>query len=542
MALLMVVYFHLNHSNIHGFSRGELGIAYAGYFLAFHLLVSFLPLVKQFNSSVFWHYNKTLFLRAAITALYVGVLYAGLAGALLALDKLLGFNIESIYYGRLWFYMAGLGSVWMFLAYIPRNLADTVATGYPKGLQVFAQYILMPLVLIYLVILYVYGVKIAIIGTLPMGWVSNLILAFAVVGMLALLLLHPLSESEGNKWVNRFTRGFYLALIPLLVLLFIAAFTRINAYGFTELRYALLALAVWLSGITLFMLLTQNRFIWAIPVSLFVTVVWVFFIPGINLHSISKNSQSERLKHLLKSNKMWSDSNTLLPASSALPDSISSEIYDITEYLSTQHGITGLEPTIQIPDSFFLQSNENRSRWALIEWLNSAVAPYGISDGTIYTSEASVEAVMADTVSATPSQTFPDLEIRFRGPTPAVVSVPKGNWSHCVDVIISDFRYIGNNDFKVVKINRDVYEKNLYIATPSYTEVFNLDSLMGSHVHAYKFPKQNGQNGYFFPNTKEVITLRLKNAALQIFYMEYNWNVQNKRYELGEFNGKLWLR
>jgi hypothetical protein len=474
--------------------------------------------------------------------LYVGVLYAGLAGALLALDKLLGFNIESIYYGRLWFYMAGLGSVWMFLAYIPRNLADTVATGYPKGLQVFAQYILMPLVLIYLVILYVYGVKIAIIGTLPMGWVSNLILAFAVVGMLALLLLHPLSESEGNKWVNRFTRGFYLALIPLLVLLFIAAFTRINAYGFTELRYALLALAVWLSGITLFMLLTQNRYIWAIPVSLFVTVVWVFFIPGVNLHSISKNSQSVRLKHLLKSNKMWSDSNTLLPASSALPDSISSEIYDITEYLSTQHGITGLEPTIQIPDSFFLQSNENRSRWALIEWLNSAVAPYGISEGNIYGAEASVEAVMADTVSATPTQTFPDLEIRFRGPTPSVVSVPKGNWSHCVDVIISDFRYVGNNDFKVVKLNRDVYEKNLYIATPSYTEVFNLDSLMGSHVHAYKFPKDKIQNGYFFPNSKEVITLRSKNAALQIFYMEYNWNVQNKRYELGEFNGKLWLR
>lgn len=548
-AVLVVVYLHLNHVNTHGFSQGELGIAYAGYFLAFHLLVSFLPFIKQFNSSVFWHFNKTLFLRAAITALYVGVLYAGLAGALLALDQLLGFEIKPVYYGRLWFYMAGLGSVWMFLAYIPRNLTDTVETGYPKGLQVFAQYILMPLVLIYLVILYVYGFKIAIIGTLPMGWVSNLILAFAVIGMLALLLLHPLSESEGNKWVNRFTRGFYLALIPLLVLLFIAAFTRINAYGFTELRYALLALAVWLSGITLFMLVTQNRFIWAIPVSLFLIVVWVFFIPGVNLHSISKNSQSARLTQLLKANKMWSDSNTLIPASSALPDSISAEIYDISEYLSTQHGITGLEPTIQIPDSFFDKNNENRSRYDLIQWLSSALAPYGISDGNVYALEAAADEVVADTVSAVPMAednpkpiTFPDLEIRFRGPIPAVVSVPKGNWSHCVDVIISDFRYVGNNDFKVVKLNRDVYEKNLYIATPSYTEVFNLDSLMGSHVHAYKFPKQNGQNGYFFPNAKEVITLRLKNAALQIFYMEYNWSAQNKRYELGEFNGKLWLR
>lgn len=549
LAVLVVVYFHLNNVNTHGFSQGELGIAYAGYFLAFHLLVSFLPFIKQFNSSVFWHFNKTLFLRAAITVLYVGVLYAGLAGALLALDQLLGFEIKPVYYGRLWVYMAGLGSVWMFLAHIPEKLQETVDTGYPKGLQVFAQYILMPLVLIYLVILYIYGIKIAIIGTLPVGWVSNLILAFAVVGMLALLLLHPLSESEGNKWVNRFTRGFYLALIPLLVLLFIAAFTRINAYGFTELRYALLALAVWLSGITLFMLITQNRFIWAIPVSLFIIVIWVFFIPGVNLHTISKNSQSARLTQLLKANKMWSDSNTLIPASSALPDSISAEIYDISEYLSTQHGITGMEPTIQIPDSFFDKNNENRSRYDLIQWLSSALAPYGISDGNTYGSEVAVDEVVADTASVPMSAAnpkpvnFPDLEIRFIGPTPSVVSVPKGNWSHCVDLEIRDFRYVTNGDFtEVVEINRDVTEKNLYISNKKYSQIFNLDSLMGSHVHGYKFPKQNGQNAFFFPDAKEVVTLRSKNAALQVFYMEYNWNTNASKYELAEINGKLWLR
>ena len=542
-ALLILTYFHLNYVNMHGFSQGELSITYAGYFLAFHLLVSFLPVIKISDAAVFWHFNKTLFLRAAITVLYVGVLYGGLAGALLALDQLLGFEIKEIYYGRLWFYMAGLGSVWIFLAHIPNRVEETVETGYPKGLQVFAQYILMPLVLIYLVILYIYGIKIAIAGTLPIGWVSNLILAFSVVGMLALLLLHPLSESEENKWVNRFTRGFYLALIPLLVLLFIAALTRINAYGFTELRYALLALAIWLSGITLYMLLTRNKKIRAIPLSLFFTVLWVFFVPGFNLHDISKNSQTERLQLLLKSNKMWSDNNKLLAPQRALPDSISAEMYNISEYLSTQHGITGMEPTIQIPDSFFDKNSENRSRYDLIQWLTAALAPYGISDATVYTSEATVEAIMADTVSATPSQTFPNLAIRFRGPSPAIVAVPTGKWSHVVDLNIKYFRYVSNSDFNEwVQINRDVTEKNLYISTKKYTEVFNLDSLMGSHVHAYKFPKVQVQAGYYFPNTKEVITLQSQNAALQIFYMEYEWNAKQSDYVLGEFNGKLWLR
>ncbi len=541
-AIQIVVYFHLNHVNTHGFNQGELSIAFVGYFLAFHLLVSFLPLVRQFNSTVFWHFNKTLFLRAAITGLYVAVLFAGLAGALVALDQLLGFNIKSIYYGRLWFYMAGLGSVWMFLAHIPRNLKDTIESGYPKGLQVFAQYILMPLVLLYLVILYVYGIKIIVAGTLPIGWVSNLILAFSVVGMLALLLLHPLTEKADNIWVNRFTRGYYLALIPLLVLLFIAAFTRINAYGFTELRYALLALAIWLSGITAFMLITHNRFIWAIPVSLFLTVLWVFFIPGYNLHEVSKNSQSQRLHELLKENNMFSGENELVAPAKTLPDSVSAEIFNITKYLSVNHGITGLEPTVVIPDSFFVKSNENRSKWDLYQWLETAVAPYGISDLSVYTSEAVAEAVAEDTAAVLKPLTYPDLEIRFRGPTPAVVSVPNGNWSHCVDLNLGDLKYIDERNYGVVKVGKDALCKNLRVSTSTFNEVFNLDSLMGVHVHTYKFPDKKRRNPYFFPNRKEVIRLDNAKTSLQVFYLKYGWNTQNERFELAEINGKLWIR
>lgn len=539
-AIQIVVYFHLSHVNTHGFNQGELSIAFVGYFLAFHLLVSFLPLVKQFNSTVFWHFNKTLFLRAAITVLYVGVLFAGLAGALVALDQLLGFNIKGIYYGRLWFYLSGLASVWMFLAHIPRNLYDTVETGYPKGLQVFAQYILMPLVLLYLLILYVYGIKIIVAGTLPVGWVSNLILAFSVVGMLALLLLHPLTENSENKWVNRFTRGFYLALIPLLVLLFIAAFTRINAYGFTELRYALLALAFWLTGITAFMLITRNRFIWAIPVSLFFTVLWVFFIPGFNLHEVSKNSQSNRLNNLLKEHKMLSGENKLIAAPNTLPDSISAEMYNITKYLSVNHGITGLEPTVNIPDSFFVRSNQNRSRWDLEQWLETAVAPYGINDLSVYTTFAE-DTITADTASVEVVVSYADLEIRFRGPTPTVVLVPNGSWSHCVDVSIKDFNFINEQDFGVVTVGRDVSRKNLRVSKSSYNEVFNLDSLMHAHVHSYNFPNEKRRSPYFFPNQKEVISLKSAKATIQVFYLRYSWNTQNKKYELAEFNGKLWL-
>jgi hypothetical protein len=57
--------------------------------------------------------------------------------------------------------------------------------------------------------------------------VSELILALAVAGILALLLIHPLRQSPENTWMRTFVRWFYRALLPLLGLLAVAIGTRI---------------------------------------------------------------------------------------------------------------------------------------------------------------------------------------------------------------------------------------------------------------------------------------------------------------------------
>ncbi len=542
--LLIGVYFYLKVP-VYGFNRGELSLEFLGCFLAFHLMVSFLPVQKHLNTPIFWHFNKTLFLRLAITALYTGVLFAGLAGAMAAFDQLLGFEIKPIYYGRLWMYMAGLGSVWLFLSNIPEDLSETVDSGYPKGLQVFAQYILLPLVLLYLVILYVYGSKILYLGSLPVGWVSNLILAFSVLGMLALLLLHPLAQNSTQKWINRFTSGFYLALIPLLVLLFTAALTRIHAYGFTELRYALLCLAIWLSGVTIFMILTRNRFIWAIPVSLFFTVLVVFFIPGLDLRSQSKKSQKSRLETMLKEQNMQDAKGHLIAAPKALNDSISNEMYELTEYLSINHGITGLEPVVNIPDSMRWQ---NESRWELMQYMQPILAAYGIQSRNPYTTEAVAEATVSENTDPN-GPVAPisraDLSIRFKGETPNLVNIPKGMWLRCMDLnITSSFNFRFYSKIKDIVIQRDITGKNILIETKNYKEVFNLDSIMQKHAPLYQNLSLVAESNpyYFFPDYRNPLLLENKNASLQIFSMRYKWNEEQNTYSLLDFNGKLWLR
>ena len=88
-----------------------------------------------------------------MTAIFSVVLFAGLAIALAALDNLFGVSVPGKRYAELWVLIVGLFSPWFFLSGVPEDLdsLDRVEE-YPKGLKIFAQYILLSLVVVYLLI------------------------------------------------------------------------------------------------------------------------------------------------------------------------------------------------------------------------------------------------------------------------------------------------------------------------------------------------------------------------------------------------------
>ena len=121
---------------------------------------------------------------------------------------------------------------------VEENLDELEAsTTYPKGLKIFTQYVLLPLVSLYLVILYSYEIKIYFTSHWPEGWGTYLVLCFSVSGILSLLLIWPLRNEEGQHWIKNFTRFFYFALFPLILLLALAIYKRILQYGITEYSY-----------------------------------------------------------------------------------------------------------------------------------------------------------------------------------------------------------------------------------------------------------------------------------------------------------------
>jgi len=270
---------------------------------AFHLLVAFAPFIGHEKMNGFWQFNKALFLRFLTSALYSAVLYAGLAIALVAIDGLFNADIRWQNYMTL-FAIIGAGfSTTFFLAGIPTDYKLLEEDqSYPRGLKIFTQFVLIPLVTIYLAILLIYELKIAVQWQLPKGLVSSLILGYSVFGILSLLLVYPVKETAGNNWIKLFSRFFYVMLIPLVVLLLLAVWKRVGHYGITESRYILTALALWLAGITIYFLFSKKQNIKVIPISLCIISLLATYGPQ-SAFSVSKFSQLSRLKRIMSSTK-----------------------------------------------------------------------------------------------------------------------------------------------------------------------------------------------------------------------------------------------
>jgi hypothetical protein len=333
---------------IYGFSLSEdlttvMVTRHVQFTIGLHLLAAFAAFTAPGRLNGFWQYNRTLFLRFCLSVLYSVVLYAGLAIALLAVDKLLGVEFDEELYFHVWIVIAMVFNTWMFVSGVPADiLALDGATDFPKGLKVFAQFILVPLVFIYLVILSIYLGKVIVTRVWPSGWIGYLVSSVGVVGMLAHLLVHPIREGAGNKWVITYSRWYYVAMLPAIVMLLLAIGKRINQYGVTENRYLLAVLAIWLALISLYFILSRARNIKLIPITLCVVAFGTSFGPW-GAFAVSYRSQMSRLTGLLEKNHILAG-GIVQPAPGEVSFEDQKEISAALDYVVTTHGTDRVAP------------------------------------------------------------------------------------------------------------------------------------------------------------------------------------------------------
>jgi hypothetical protein len=321
-------------------------VALSRYFqlwLGLHLFVAVAPYLGVDERNGFWQYNMSLFLRFLQAALFAAVLFFGISIALLAIENLFGLDVAEEWYGRLWFAIAFLFHPWFFLSGVPESFsALEQRTVYPSGLKVFAQYILAPIVTLYLLILTAYLAKVLLTQEWPSGWIGWLVSSVAAAGILSLLLLQPIEEHEENRWVRTYARWFYVALLPSIAMLLMAIWKRIDQYGVTERRYFLVGLSLWLAGMALYYIFRRHGSIKLIPASLAILTFLTVAGPW-GAYAVSERSQTNRLKGILQANGMLRSGQLVSPT-----DRVSfedrREISAIVRYLAGTHGIGSIEP------------------------------------------------------------------------------------------------------------------------------------------------------------------------------------------------------
>jgi len=342
-----------------------------------HLLVVVLPFCRRDDSPAFFNYNVTLLLRLLNAVLFTLVLYAGLSVALLAIKILLKVDLDDKLFPQLLAVLGFVFNTWYFLGGIPRQW-DRLKSEQepPKALLIFGQYILPPLVGVYLAILTIYLVKVVVTAEWPSGWIGYLVSSVAVAGIFSLLLLHPQIMSREKRWTRLYGRVFHVLLIPAVVMLLMAVAKRVSQYGWTEPRYVLTVLAGWLALIAVAGIVRQRWLLKAVPQSLCLLALMTAWGPW-GSSAVAHRSQQGRLDELLTRSGRMIDGMIVSGGPAVSPED-GAQICSLLDYLFESHGLHVLDSrseAIWLDRIAEITATES-SPYALARKLSSGYAEY----------------------------------------------------------------------------------------------------------------------------------------------------------------------
>lgn len=338
-ALFLVVYFLLLPEEINNLADIYLirALLWAGSFL---LLMTFIPLLHRGGTNdEFWHYNMGLLSALLFTVALCTLLVIGIFIGVGTIEVLFQPNFDEHLYPQIWAMVVGIFGATFFLSRIPGG-SHGAQQDYRKEFRTLGQYILVPLVVAYFLILYAYSGSVIIDGDWPESIVTYMIIGFSVLGILTSVILHP--QRKERKWVQWFVRALYIAVIPQAAVLFWAIWFPLSRYGFTEKRYMVVAFGVWLIAMAVTMLFSKKKDLRLLPLTLAVLMIVVSFGPWGAL-GMSQRSQLQRLEEVATRAGMIKDGVLQPTEQSVLPED-SKEISNIITYVVNTHGKKALEP------------------------------------------------------------------------------------------------------------------------------------------------------------------------------------------------------
>ncbi len=257
---------------------------------------------RQDNQDKFWIINHRAIVSAIIASFGFGVIALGLIVIERSLFLLFELDVLEIFYSYL-LPFAGFFLVPIYWLSTIENLDKLEAKELEtpdfisKAIGFLGQFLFVPVLFVYALILLAYGVQIAITQTMPVGMLGWMVIGFTITGVGTWLLVYP-SFIRKKLMVRLFRKTwFWLTIIPL-ILFVIGVYIRVNAYGLTSPRMLLIAGGVWAALLTVIFLSKKFADIRLIPL-LAGLIFLVLSIGPFNVEHAPNLNQAERLKNAM---------------------------------------------------------------------------------------------------------------------------------------------------------------------------------------------------------------------------------------------------
>lgn len=334
--VLLAVYYFCLPEDIKNFGTVEGSRLFIFNAVAYLLALS-LPFYEKNHSLKFWRFVETAFARLVVAGFFSATLYAGIALSLAAIDYLFSVRIDGDWYGQAGTLIFGIFGAWFFLAGFPK-VHDSFPEVVEKSrvLRIFVEYICVPLLCIFFVILYVYLGQIVFLWNWPKGGVANWILGFSSAGFLVYILSYPLLQKDQYPFLKKFFRVFFALVLPMVVVLFMAIGIRLQEYGVTEMRYLVALGGVWLLLSSSYFLFFKHKELKLLPYLGAGLLFFSSFGPW-GMYSVSVNSQYDRLEKLLVQHNLLENNKAKATANeNAIPIEDRASIYSKIQFIASR--------------------------------------------------------------------------------------------------------------------------------------------------------------------------------------------------------------
>ena len=274
-------------------------IAQSSAILAMLVAICFFPFMGERDDRKSWNFVLRLVTGAAIGFLVGLIMYGGLCLLYMGSAQLFGFETEYKVYSTLCVLCLVTLPVLLFLIRIPsgeKKFNDNIPES--KFLLGVTRFLFLPLTLLYMAVLYLYGLKILFTWTLPQGMLSTLVSVMMCSVIVLVFLLYPyIKDKEYNGFEVKITQKLPLLSLPLLVLMSIGLGRRFFDYGISANRLYMFTLNIWLYVVAIGLWIGKARRIHWISISFTMLVLFTSVHPW-NYNWIYQNTLLNRFNEL----------------------------------------------------------------------------------------------------------------------------------------------------------------------------------------------------------------------------------------------------